>query len=243
MVYGMRQLFKAGQLQLLPAMCVVCGNLHADPSIDLCHPCRALLPRNRLACRHCALPLAGNTEHLVCGQCLQRPPRYSRAYCAFEYAYPLAHLIRRCKYGHEVSLTRVLGHWFAAYLRSQQRDAWPRCFIPVPLHARRFQQRGYNQVIELGRWLEADLAIPMRTDLLERRLDTPEQAGLSRRARRRNLRRAFSVTRVELPKHVAVLDDVITTGTTVAEVTRTLLQAGVERVEVWGLARRGRAKS
>jgi ComF family protein len=124
----------------------------------------------------------------------------------------------------------------ANYLRAGRGDDWPECFVPVPLHAARYRQRGYNQVIEIGKYLQQALPVPMRTDLVTRKRNTVEQTGLSRRARRSNLRRAF-VTHGPMPKHIALLDDVITTGSTVNELSRILKNAGVERIEVWGVAR------
>lgn len=238
-----------GRLQqmLLPPRCVACGGrgqVHRSESttaildlIDLCESCLAQLPVNRIACRLCALPLSGTQSGLICGHCLKRPPPYQAGWCAFEYIYPVTHLIRRLKYGGALAPSRVLGELLAHYLRTHRIDPWPECFIPVPLHMRRYRERGYNQVIELGRHLEQALPIRMRTDLVTRIRHTPEQAGLAQRARKKNLHRAFATTTVALPRHVAVLDDVITTASTVNELGAVLKRGGVESIEVWGLAR------
>ncbi len=248
MVYG-RRMEWLGRLQsyLLPPRCISCGgkgNWRSpeparawQPLVDLCLACDTQLPLNRHACRHCGLPLSGTHSSLICGRCLQRPPAYQASFCAYEYAYPVAHLIRRFKYGNSLTNARVLSLLLARYLRGQHTGAWPDCFIPVPLHPARYRARGFNQVIELGCFLERELKIPMRTDLVKRIRHTPEQAGLSRRERRRNLRRVFSATTTTLPKHIALLDDVITTGSTVNELARMLRKQGVARIEVWGLAR------
>lgn len=231
------------QQWLLPPRCIACGGsggTQLNPqqwSLDLCTACHEQLPVNRHACQCCGLPLPSTQCKLICGSCLKRPPPYQLSFCAYEYAYPIEHLIRRLKYGGAMAQARVLSCLLAQYLRDQHRSAWPECFIPVPLHPARYRARGYNQVIELGRFLERELKITMRTDLLVRSRHTPEQAGLSRRERRRNLRRAFITTTVALPKHIALLDDVITTGSTVNELARTLKKAGVETIEVWGMAR------
>lgn len=232
---------------LLPPRCIACGNpanrgipepnCRSCPVTDLCNTCHAQLPLNLHACRRCALPLSGSQPGLICGRCLRRPPPYQASWCAFEYTYPATHLIRRLKYGGALAPSRVLGVLLADYLRIHHVGPWPECFIPVPLHTLRYRSRGYNQVIELGRHLQQALGVRMRTDLITRIRHTPEQAGLSRRARRKNLRRAFATTNVALPTHIAVLDDVITTGSTLDELGKTLKRAGVERVEVWGLAR------
>ena len=131
----------------------------------------------------------------------------------------------------------MLGELLANHLLQHHPQPWPQCIIPVPLHISRYQQRGYNQVIELATYLHRRLNLPLRLDLLERIRATAEQAGLSRTERRRNLRRAFRTTGSQLPDHVALLDDVITTGSTVNEAALTLRKAGVGYIEVWGLAR------
>lgn len=235
------------QKRVLPPRCIACGGpgglrLPASATLDLCTSCYPQLPFNRQACARCALPLQGAGGPLLCGQCLRRPPRYQRSQCAFEYAYPLAALIRNLKYGQALPTARVLGELLAQHLleqRAESGDPWPDCILPVPLHAQRYYSRGYNQVIEVGRVLQQRLNIPLRTDLMLRHRATVEQAGLSRRERRHNLRRAFSL-RTTPPVRVAVLDDVITTGSTVNEVSNTLWRAGVRQIEVWGLARAAR---
>jgi ComF family protein len=237
------QLLDRAQQWLLPSCCIACGGPggmrldgHHAP-LDLCAACYRQLPFNLQACLHCGLPLYGTTGELICGHCLRKPPHYQRSYCAFEYRYPLAPLIRNFKYGAALAAARVLGELLTQHLRQTHQGPWPTCIIPMPLHASRYRSRGYNQVIELGRHLQRCLHLPLRLDLVTRARATAEQAGLSRRERRKNLRRAFNATTVSLPQHVAVLDDVITTGSTVNELAYTLGKAGVAYVEVWGLAR------
>jgi ComF family protein len=237
---------RALQHWLLPARCIGCGG-HAGSGlaasedgissvIDLCSACYDSLPFNQHACRHCALPLSSTQADLVCGRCQKRPPRYEQSWCAYRYQYPLQHLIRQLKFHAALSHAQVLGLLLANHLRERRTDPWPECFIPVPLHVTRYRQRGYNQVIEVGKYLQQNLPVPMRTDLVTRTRNTVEQTGLSRRERRANLRRAFT-THGTLPQHIALLDDVITTGSTVNELARVFKAAGVRRIEVWGLAR------
>jgi ComF family protein len=234
----------------LPTRCIACGqpghslpqitgNLSKD--IDLCVACYQLLPVNSCACARCGLPLS--RDELVCGRCLRRSPPYEYSFCAFEYGYPVEHLIQQLKYSGSFKAARVLSHLLQRYLLERHVSLWPSCIVPMPLHPIRYHERGYNQAIELGRFLAPGLRIPLRTDLLQRVRHTREQVGLTRAERRKNLRRAFAVTAVTMPKHVAVLDDVITTGSTAIEVARTLKAAGVEQIEVWGLARASGART
>jgi ComF family protein len=236
---------KSLQHWLLPARCIGCGGYAGGnrsvveagiSGIDLCLDCYASLPVNQHACRHCASPLSSSQTNLVCGRCLKLPPRYEQSWCAYRYQYPLQHLIRQLKFHGALSHAQVLGLLLANHLRQRRTDPWPQCFVPVPLHASRYRQRGYNQVIEVGKYLQQSLPVPMRTDLVTRTRNTVEQTVLSRRERRANLRRAFT-THGTLPQHIALLDDVITTGSTVNELARVFKAAGVKRVEVWGLAR------
>jgi ComF family protein len=150
------------------------------------------------------------------------------------------HVVRRLKYGRAIALGRVLGELFARRLELQLGSRWPQLLVPVPLGHGRFCKRGYNQAIVLAEHIHKSTGLPMRTDLLVRTRETLEQAGLDQRARRKNIRRAFEFAG-ELPAtHVAIVDDVVTTGSTVNEIARVLKRAGAKRVDVWALARAGR---
>ncbi len=145
-------------------------------------------------------------------------------------------MVRAVKYHGALAYGRVLGELLAARLIEQQLPR-PQLMLPVPLAPARFRQRGYNQALEIGRYLERRLCIPMRTDLLVRVRETREQAGLLRPERRKNIRRAFALSAPIAVRHVALIDDVITTGSTVNEIARLLKARGVRRVEVWAVAR------
>jgi ComF family protein len=183
------------------------------------------------------MPLQLADPQAVCGSCLRRAPRFDAAFCGWRYAYPVDHMVRAVKYHGAVAPARVLGELLAVSLRARPVTSWPEVLLPVPLAPRRFRQRGYNQAIELARWLERRLAIPLHTDVLVRVRETREQAGLPRSERRKNLRGAFAMHGPPPARHVALVDDVITTGSTVNELARILKAAGVRRVEVWAVAR------
>lgn len=223
-----------------PPTCVLCGGRGEKPTRDLCSACAADLPANDAACSVCAEPLAAQGVDLLCGSCLKRAPRFDVACCAFRYAYPVDYLIRRLKYQGAIAQSRVLGELLAFHLRKARSEPLPELLIPVPLAQKRFQARGYNQAVELGRHLERRLCIPMRSDLVERTRETAEQAGLGQKERRRNIRGAFALTAPLRAKHVAIVDDVITTGSTANELARVLKRAGARRIEVWAVARAGR---
>lgn len=225
------------QSLLWPPRCVLCGQAGQPPATDLCAGCAADLRRNDVACVQCAEPLSGASSIDRCGACLRQSPRFDSAVCPFLYAYPVTHLVRGLKYSGRVAHGRVLGELLAAEIRLRRAATLPQLLIPVPLAPPRYRQRGYNQAIELAQCLGQRLGLELRTDLVERTRDTPEQAGLDRKARRRNLKGAFAM-RAALPaRHVAIVDDVITTGSTANEVARLLKRAGAQQVEVWAVAR------
>lgn len=149
-------------------------------------------------------------------------------------------MVRRLKYGGAIAHARVLADLFVQQLDERCRSDRPERLLPVPLGPARFRQRGYNQAIVLAEQIARRSGIRLQTDALVRTRDTLEQAGLDRRARRKNVRRAFALLRPLQAKHVAIVDDVVTTGNTANELARVLKRAGVERVEVWAIARAAR---
>lgn len=219
---------------LLPTTCLLCG-LGGDADRDLCRACAADLPPNRICCPRCALPL--NAPAALCGECLQREPPFAAAFAPFVYASPLDQLMMRFKFGRSLAAGRVLSQlWIESWHAAA--PALPDALLPVPLHPSRLRERGYNQALELARPLARAFAIPLCSDVLVRMRATSAQSDLDAAARRRNVRGAFRVAGdAALPAHIAVIDDVMTTGTTLRECATTLLAAGARRVDVWALAR------
>jgi ComF family protein len=225
---------------LFPPTCVLCADPGQAPRLDLCVGCASDLPRHENACPLCAEPLPPSATAQWCGECLRRAPRFHAAICAYRYDFPIDHLVRSLKYHGRLAYARVIGDLLARHLRQTRTGEWPQCIVPVPLATQRFRERGFNQAIEIGRELQSKLHIPLRTDVVVRVRDTREQAGLDRKARRKNLRNAFKVSQPIQLQRVAILDDVITTGSTANELARVLRRAGVEHIEVWAVARAGK---
>ena len=219
---------------LLPPQCLLCGQ-RSDAARDLCVACTADLMRNAVCCPRCALPLAAPAP--LCGECLASEPPFSAGCAPFLYLAPLDQLVTRLKFGRSLAAGRVLSELWLDALRAAPPPR-PDALLPVPLHAARLRERGYNQALELARPLARGLGIALRPDLLVRHRATTAQSDLDAAARRRNVRGAFGITPgAVLPPHVALVDDVMTTGTTLRECARTLLRGGVARVDVWVLAR------
>lgn len=221
---------------LWPARCLLCGDPGCDDR-DLCAACARVLPWNHAACLRCALPLpqASASGSMVCGACLRRPPPVEATHAAFVYGFPVDRLLPRLKFHNGLASGRLLAQLGADRFADARR---PDAVIAVPLHPARLRARGYDQALELARPLARRLGLPLRDDVLLRTRATAPQSRLDARARRGNLRHAFRVrTGAALPAHVALFDDVMTTGATVHAAAHALRRAGVARVDAWVCAR------
>ncbi len=219
-----------------PPTCVLC-RAPGHRGMDLCSGCLAELPHNPSACPGCALPLPD--DHPLgspCGGCQRTPPLFDHCYGAFLYREPISRLVGGLKFQGHLHYGRLLGELLSRNLR-ERGAAIPELLIPVPLHGQRMRTRGYNQALEIARWVTRTLAVPLDTESCARTRATAAQSDLALEARRRNLRGAFTLVRPLRARHVAVLDDVVTTGSTVSELARVLKRGGVERVDVWAVAR------
>ncbi len=205
----------------------------------LCSPCEADLPWLDARCTVCAVPLP--SRWLVCGECLKRPPSYDHVEVPWRFAFPVDALITRFKHQARWPYGRLLGERLAHHLEHAFADGLPRpdLLLPVPLARRRLRQRGFNQAQMLADWLSRPLGIATDARVLERVLDTPAQQQLDAATRRRNLRQAFAIAAGADVKgrHLALVDDVLTTGATAEALARLLKRAGAERVDVYCLAR------
>lgn len=205
----------------------------------LCSSCEADLPWLDGRCTVCAVPLP--SRGLVCGECLKRPPSYDHVEVPWRFAFPVDALITRFKHQARWPYGRLLGERLAHHLEHAFADGLPRpdLLLPVPLARRRLRQRGFNQAQMLADWLSRPLGIATDARVLDRVLDTPAQQQLDAATRRRNLRQAFAISTAADVKgrHLALVDDVLTTGATAEALARLLKRAGAERVDVYCLAR------
>lgn len=224
---------------LLPPRCVLCGTAPDAGPGALCAGCRGDLRGNEPACPRCAEPLV--QPEPLCGRCLRREPPFDAAFAACRYAWPLDGLVARFKFNGDVAAGRCLAELFTAAL-IQAPVARPDVIVPVPLHRSRLRRRGYDQALELARDIRRSTGIPVAANLLQRRRSTRAQTDLDLAGRRRNVRGAFTVLpaagqRLPADPHVALFDDVMTTGSTLAECARSLRRAGIRRIQVWVIAR------
>ncbi|MFC4727168.1 ComF family protein [Coralloluteibacterium thermophilus] len=222
---------------LLPPRCLVCAEPGEDRR-DLCAACTLALPYNVHACLACGLPLPAAAGDALCGRCLRRPPPFAATVAPLLYAAPLDRLLPRLKFHADLAAGRVLADLLgdAVQARLDQGLPRPQALVPVPLHRARLRERGYDQALELARPLARRFGLPLRADLLRRTAPTRAQSRLDAAARARNVRRAFSAAS-PAPAHVALVDDVMTTGATLGACAHALLRAGAERIDVWVVAR------
>ena len=217
---------------LLAPRCLVCAE-PGDRAMDLCTACRDALPWNAEACRQCGLAFDGPGSH--CGHCRFSPPPYTLTQAAFRYEFPVDRLLPRFKFHGDLAAGAVLATLMQWSLDPAER---PDALIPVPLHGSRLRQRGYDQALELGKALSRECRLPLCRDRLVRVRATHAQTELGAADRQRNMRGAFGLRgAAPLPRHVALIDDVMTTGATLGECAQALRAAGVERVDVWTVAR------
>jgi ComF family protein len=173
---------------------------------------------------------------IACAACLARRPAFDAACAPYRYDFPLVELIHRLKYGRQVAIARILGTLLARRLAERGAPAVD-ALVPVPLHAAREARRGYNQAGEIARFAGQLLCLPVLRGLATRVRATEEQAALPAIVRRVNVSGAFAVRDVAVPAAVAIVDDVLTTGSTADALARELKRAGCRRVEVWAVAR------
>lgn len=210
---------------LLPLRCLVCNGPGHD-GLDLCAACYAELPWAGRACLRCALPLPDNAL-IVCGSCREEAPPQAATHASLLYLPPVDQLLVRYKFHQDLAAGRLL----AQLMQRAPPPWWRPPLVPVPLHNRRLRQRGYNQAAELCRLLP----MPVWQGLYRRRHTAP-QSERTAEQRRENLFDAFDV-RGPVPPRLTVVDDVMTTGSTVMEVAETLRWVGADEVRVWGCAR------
>ncbi len=236
--------------------CLLCGadileyygsESSADVVVDFCAQCRNQFTANLYCCTTCSIPLkeTGNNHYteLICGHCQKQMPLWTMALTSFTYEYPVDRLLIALKYQRRIDYAKSLALFLKrdvelVYDFDNASAAKPDCIVPVPLHVIRESFRGYNQATLLAHELSKELKLPLNNRLISRKRHTPQQSRLSKKQRAKNLRHAFEVNAQEpIPQYVALLDDVMTTGSTAHAVTKTLLDAGVKRVDVWCIAR------
>jgi ComF family protein len=199
--------------------------------------CEADFDRVPDACPRCGLTRTGLQRSGECDRCLAQPPPYGRCHAAFEYAFPVDGLVQSLKYGGRLSVARVLGTLLGDSIAESGLHLDVDVLLPVPLHASRHAERGFNQSFEIARWVARGVRRPCDPRALVRTRPTRPQVGLPLAERATNLEGAFAVVGDVAGRRVVLIDDVMTTASTVREASRTLRRSGAFSVDVWCVAR------
>lgn len=210
--------------------CALCG---AASGQDLCIPCRNDLPQlPEYRCPVCLWPVP-TAE--ICGACLNNPPAFTRTAAAVRYAFPVDALIHSLKYGANLALAPILAQLLLEQIQTMHNK--PDWVMPMPLHPIRLRERGFNQAMEIGRFVAKRMNIPLLPDGCRRVKHTQPQTELPWKERQKNIRKAFDCTMDLQGKHIAVIDDVMTTGATLNELAGVLRKQGADEISNWVIAR------
>jgi ComF family protein len=215
----------------LPSCCALCGG-HALAAV--CADCKRAYVRAVPRCPCCANPTGALDSTRHCGACLAQAPPFDATWAACDYAAPLDSLVLQLKFGAQLALAP----WMASVLHGAISSIMhpvpvlPDVVCPVPLGPARLIERGYNQALEVARPLARALGVPVAPQLLHRLRETAPQSGAAPGERRRNVRGAFGVASTfdVRDRHVGVVDDVMSSGHTLAEIAAVLKGAGAARV-------------
>jgi ComF family protein len=234
---------------LLPGHCKLCKS-DSMRSLDLCALCESDLPDIGRHCNICSEPFSNpqaddpDVSSLICGNCLKGKTLFSHARIPYLYQAPIDHLLISFKFKGDLVAGKVLGELLSQHTEKCIKHGLiaPDMIIPVPLHWRRRFGRGFNQAHELAISLSKRLNIPVNDKLVLRKTYTRAQHHLNREQRLHNLRNAFAVNssaRIEQieGKSFAIVDDVLTTGSTANAIAKLLIDNGAVRVVVWAVAR------
>ena len=216
----LRRLVGALGALVAPPQCVLCDQPGLAGPVDLCAACLAELPRPAGDG-----PIPGGDFALVC--------------CPWSFDFPVNALVRALKFHGERCHARLFGTLLARE-RARHGPPLPELVVPVPLHPLRLRLRGYNQAAEIACYAARELALPLDRNALRRLRPTREQSALRSRDRVANVAGAFAAARTLGGLRVALVDDVVTTGSTVNAAAVALREAGAVAVELWVVARAAR---
>lgn len=222
---------------VVPVKCIVCG--FQSPK-EICKDCERELPWIIQPCMTCGAEIPSGTSFTQCGDCLIDPPNIDRIIVLFDYISPLPSLITKLKFQKKLRFAHPLGNLLAEKIRKKYLEdslEFPEIIIPVPLNNKRLRTRGYNQAMEIARPIRKLLKVPIDYKSVIRLHATAPQTMLPASDRALNIKGAFDVKRDFSASHVAIVDDVVTTFSTMSEVAKVLRENGVKKVDAWCVAK------
>ncbi|OGO95513.1 MAG: hypothetical protein A3F41_02290 [Coxiella sp. RIFCSPHIGHO2_12_FULL_44_14] len=214
-----------------PTACLSCQEITSGEAV--CHFCFQEFPWNSISCSQCGLPWDTSINTTRCGTCITHPPAFEMTLAPFLYHPPITQFITQLKFHRQLHYA----HFFGTMLAERIATPLPQYLIPVPLHPRRLRQRGFNQAVEIAKPLAKRLHIPVALNACYRSKNTAPQTELPAKQRHTNVKNAFTINPLFHAEHVAIIDDVITTGSTVRELSLLLLKHHVSKIDIWCCAR------
>ena len=212
--------------------CYLCG-LSNNADQPVCHRCQAYFTSNEIACIRCAMPNVA-VANMMCGQCQQGHGFIDNAYAPWLYQPPLSNLIQDFKYHHHLFLAPFLSQCMLK--ETPERINHYDFLIPMPIHKKRLQYRGYNQTSLLSKTLSKRTGLPINQALCQRVIFKSPQASLNKADRLKNTDNVFQAKQVE-NKRLLLVDDMLTTGATANALAKVLKQQGALEVSLWCIAR------
>lgn len=216
----------------LPNYCLLCRL--TPTTFGLCRACMQSLPWQHAACPCCAEPML---ENVLCGQCLQHEHSYDQIIAPLRYEHAMRYFISQFKFHERLIVANVLSALLIQHLKTRQDFIRPDLLLPVPLHSARLRMRGFNQALELAKPLARALNIPLHRTRLYKKQASVAQSLLDFKTRQKNIKNVFGLKHSVLGKHIGIVDDVVTTASTVNEIAKLLKQQGATRVSVFAIAR------
>ena len=224
---------------LLPCSCVFCGDTCTTLICPGCH--QQFFNDATARCIQCAIPLPTNDTNQHCGECLSTKPNFDHTVVVCNYAAPADQLILAYKFGHRLPIAILLSNMLRDAILKKHQHSLCDLLCPVPLGRKRLIERGYNQSLEIAKPLAHHLGVPLSPQLLRRSRETAQQSSLHPDDRHKNVRNAFTVDSPAIDlirgKHIGVVDDVMTTGTTLNEIAALLKRFGAAKVSNYVFAR------
>lgn len=224
---------------LFPHNCILCKT-DSNQNLDLCADCAKDLPYRESVCPRCGEIIENNAAINIarCGSCLNEELPYQCVCAPFHYQDSVAKLIVDLKFNQKLLYAKLLGTLMASFLENHYiGKEKPQLIIPVPLHEKRLKERGFNQALEIARPISKRLRIPIDKYNCLRIKNTVAQSSLKLKERKQNVKKAFFIKKSLNVQYVAIIDDVMTTGNTVKELSQILKNSGIMSVDIWCLTK------
>jgi len=245
MDFNLYNLFKQISNWVAPSSCRLCSqpldrklnDKSQDEGLYLAHhccECYLKLPHQVFCCDRCRETFSGFSDY--CGKCLNTPPNFDSCFCPFQYEAPISDDICKLKYADQPQIAKYLANLFLNELYSHGKTL-PDALISVPMHASKLRKRGFNQSHELAKHISKSLKLPIIEGVLVKSRNTERQVTKTLKQRKKNLKGSFDLLDAVKTKHIAIIDDVVTTGATADEIAKILKRNGVDYIQVWGIAR------